>query len=205
MNGRRVLMVLLAMMLFSFGASAQKVKVSFGVTGGGIATMLSGNILYATSPMYMSGYGGAVATVNYGSNLGLRAGVNYAMQGSQHKLNDADLKASQSYLNVPVALMYHIKSFISVEAGFYQNILLSSSMKEKGFEEVVISPDEGALKYNFGVLAGLSFNFGRLIFANVRYNYGLSKAYVIDGVGHPASSITLGVGVNIISTKKSAF
>lgn len=205
MNGKRVLMVLLAVMLFSFGASAQKVKVSLGVTGGGIATMLSGDIPYTTSPMYMSGYGGAVATVNYGNYLGLRGGVNYAMQGSRHKLLETNLTASQSYLNIPVALMYHIRSFISVEAGFYQNILLSSSMKEKGIEQVVISPDEGALKYNFGVLAGLSFNFGRLIFANVRYNYGLSKAYVIDGLGHAASSITIGVGVNILSTKKTAF
>lgn len=205
MNEKRVLAVLLTMMLFSFGASAQKVKASIGVTGGGIATMLTGDIPYVTSPMYMSGYGGALATVNYGDHIGVRAGLNYAMQGSKHQILSTDLTASQSYINVPVAFMYHIKSFISVEAGLYQNILLSSSMKEKGAEEVVISPDEGALKYNFGALAGISLNFGRLLFMNVRYNYGLSKAYVIDGTGYPASSITLGIGVNILSTKKTAF
>ena len=42
MSKGRVLTVLLAMMLFSLTASAQMVKASFGVTGGGIATLMMG-------------------------------------------------------------------------------------------------------------------------------------------------------------------
>ena len=205
MNIKRVLLVLIAMTLFSFAASAQMLKTSVGVTGGGIATMLMGDIPYITSPMYMNGYGGAFATVNYGDHLGFRAGLNYSQQGSSHQIQSTNLTAKQSYLNIPLTFMYHVKSFISVEAGLYQNVLLSSSMNEKGAENIVISPDEGALKYNIGASAGLSINFGRLIFADVKYNHGLSKAYVINGVGYSASSVTLGIGVNIISTKKTAF
>lgn len=205
MNKFRVLTVLFAMMFFSLSASAQMVKASFGVTGGGIATLMTGTEPPTSSPMYISGYGGAFATINYGNHLGLRAGANYAMQGSSYKLSGTTLTAAQSYIQVPVSLMYHIKSFVSLEAGFYQNILFSSSLTEKGSSTVVINPDEGALKYNFGALAGIEFNFGRFVFLELKYHYGLSKSYVIYGKGYPSSFATVGLGFNLISTRKSAF
>ena len=205
MSKRRVLTVLLALMLFSLSASAQMVKASFGVTGGGIATLMSGTEPATSTPMYMNGYGGAFATVNIGNSLGIRAGANYAMQGSKHTLSGTGLTAAQSYLQVPVSLLWNIRSFISLEAGFYQNILLSSSLTENGSSTVVISPDEGALKYNFGALAGIEFNFGRFVFLELKYHYGLSNSYVIYGKGYPSSFATVGLGFNLISTRKSAF
>lgn len=204
MNLKRVLTVLLAMMLSAFAASAQMVKASFGVTGGGIGTMMATDPA-PVSPMFMSGYGGAFATINYGTSLGVRLGANYAMQGGNYKLSGTELKADQAYINVPVAFVYSPKSFFSVQAGFYQNILLSSSLTEKGKSEVVISPDEGALKYNFGVMGGLCFNFGRFVFLDLKYNYGLSNSYVIYGKGYPSSFVTVGLGFNIVTTRKTAF
>ena len=205
MSKRRVLVVLLAMMLFSLSASAQMVKASFGVTGGGIATMMSATEPATSSPFYIGGYGGAVATINIGNSLGIRGGANYAMQGSSYMLSGTKLTAAQSYIQVPVSLLWHMRSFISLEAGFYQNILFSSSLTENGSSTVVINPDEGALKYNFGALAGLEFNFGRFVFLELKYHYGLSNSYVIYGKGFPSSFATVGLGFNLISTRKSAF
>ena len=204
MNLRRVLAVLLAMMLSAYAASAQMVKASFGVTGGGMGTMLATDPA-PTSPMYLSGYGGAFATINYGTNLGVRIGANYAMQGGSFELSKIPLKADQAYINVPVALVYSPKSFFSLQGGFFQNILFSSSLTEQGKQEVVITPDEGALKYNFGVMGGLCFNFGRYVFLDLKYNYGLSNSYVIYGKGYPSSFVTVGLGFNIVSTRKTAF
>ena len=205
MSKRRVLVVLLAMMLFSLSASAQMVKASFGVTGGGIATMMSATEPATSSPFYIGGYGGAFATINIGNSLGIRGGANYAMQGSSYMLSGTKLTAAQSYIQVPVSLLWHMRSFISLEAGFYQNILFSSSLTENGSSTVVINPDEGALKYNFGALAGLEFNFGRFVFLELKYHYGLSNSYVIYGKGFPSSFATVGLGFNLISTRKSAF
>ena len=204
MNLRRVLAVLLAMMLSAYAASAQMVKASFGVTGGGMGTMLATDPA-PVSPMFMSGYGGAFATINYGTNLGVRIGVNYAMQGAGYEVSNVPLKADQTYINVPVAFMYSPKSFFSLQAGFYQNILLSSALTEQGNSEVVISPDEGALKYNFGVMGGMCFNFGRIVFLDLKYNYGLSNSYVIYGKGFLSSFVTVGLGFNIVTTRKTAF
>ena len=204
MNGKRVLLVLLSMMLFSVGASAQMVKASFGVTGGGIATQM--HTEPATSaPLYISGYGGLFSTVNFGELLGARVGVNYAMQGGKYSIESANISVDQSYINIPVSVLINLKSFITLEAGLYRNILLNSSYNENGGDNVTISPDEGALAYNFGALAGISFNFGKVVFLNMRYNHGLSKSYVMYGKGYPSSAITVGLGFNIISTKKKAF
>lgn len=200
---KKVLVVLI-LVLFSIPSQAQLVKASFGLTGGGVASQMITDIPLA-KPMYISGYGGAFATVNLGSTLGLRTGVNYSMQGSDLNVNSVRVQVKQSYLNVPVSFMYHIKSFISLQLGFYQNILLSSSLVEKGSDPYTLSPDEGALKYNFGALAGLSVNIGRLVFIDLKYNYGLSKSYASMGVGYPVNTITVGVGFNIISTRQTIF
>lgn len=204
MNVRRVLCVLLSMMLFTIGASAQAVKASFGVTGGGAATMMSTEPA-TTSPVHFSGYGGAFATIKYGRVIGLRAGANYLMQGASYDISKVNIKTSQTYLNVPVTFMVNLKSVMSFEFGFYQNILMDSSLTESGTREVLITPDEGALKYNVGALAGLNFNMGRFVFLSMKYHYGLSNSYVIYGEGYPSSFATVGLGFNIINTRKKAF
>ena len=196
--------VILLMLILSGSANAQLIKAAFGVTGGGVATQMMTD-LTLNKPMYISGYGGAFATINYGSSIGLRGGVNYSMQGAELSLSGVPVQLKQSYLNVPVAFMYHIKSFISVQAGFYQNILLTSSLTEKGSDPYTLSPDPGALKYNFGASAGIAVNIGRLVFIDIKYNLGLSKSYASMGVGYPTNTITVGVGFNIISTRQTIF
>lgn len=205
MNLRRVLVILLSLVLFSHAASAQMVKATFGVTGGGIATMMRGTQPATSAPAYINGYGGTFATVNYSNLMGVRVGLNYAMQGADYDLSEVSIATSQSYINIPATFLYHLKSYVSLEAGFYQNILLSSSMTESGAHDVVISPDDGALKYNFGVLAGLTVNVGRFVFLSLRYNLGLSNSYIIYGTGYPSSFATVGLGFNIFSTRKTAF
>ena len=205
MNGRKVLLVLFAMVLFSFGASAQAVKASFGVTGGCIGTMMSGTQPATSSPIYLNGYGGAFVIMKFGRAIGLRAGANYLMQGADYQLSDINLAAEQTYLSVPVSLLLNVKSAMSFEFGVYQNILLDSSLTEDGMKQVVITPDEGALMYNIGALAGLTFNMGRFVFLSFKYHYGLSNSYVIYGQGYPSNYATVGLGFNIINTRKKAF
>ena len=115
MNGRRVLIVLLSMMLFSIGASAQMVKASFGVIGGGIGTQMN-TVPATTDPMYLSGYGGVFSTINMGKVLGIRVGGNYAMQGGNYMLGNVDVNVRQSYINIPASLLINLRSFIALEA-----------------------------------------------------------------------------------------
>jgi hypothetical protein len=203
MNLKRIYIISL-MMLLTFCASAKNVKVSFGITGGGIATQMLTEP-QPSSPMYISGYGGVFATVNPLKKMGIRIGANYSMQGGNYNISSIPVVLSQSYINVPVSLMYHPKSFISFEAGFYQNILMSARLIEQGSTTVEVNPDDGALKYNIGALAGVSFNLSKTVFINLRYCYGLSYSYAIMGTGYKSNAITAGIGVNLIRTTNRAF
>lgn len=203
MNLKRIYIISL-MMLLTFCASAKNVKVSFGITGGGIATQMLTEP-QPSSPMYISGYGGVFATVNPLKKMGIRIGANYSMQGGNYNISSIPVVLSQSYINVPVSLMYHPKSFISFEAGFYQNILMSARLIEQGRTTVEVNPDDGALKYNIGALAGVSFNLSKTVFINLRYCYGLSYSYAIMGTGYKSNAITAGIGVNLIRTTNRAF
>lgn len=203
MNLKRIYIVSL-MMLFTFCASAQSVKVSFGITGGGAATQMLTEPRLPSS-MYMGGYGGVFATVNPLKKMGVRIGANYLMQGGNYQMGKVPVTLSQSYVNIPVSLMYHPKSFISFEAGLYQNVLMSSRLLEQGKTTIEVNPDDGALKYNIGALAGVSFNLSKAVFINLRYCYGLSYSYAIMGTGYKSNVITAGLGVNLIRTKNRAF
>lgn len=203
MNLKRIYIISL-MMLLTFCASAKNVKVSFGITGGGIATQMLTEP-QPLSPMYISGYGGVFATVNPLKKMGIRIGANYSMQGGNYNISSIPVVLSQSYINVPVSLLYHPKSFISFEAGFYQNILMSARLIEQGSTTVEVNPDDGALKYNIGALAGVSFNLSKTVFINLRYCYGLSYSYAIMGTGYKSNAITAGIGVNLIRTTNRAF
>ena len=203
-NKGRVLFLVLSLMLSSFSASAQLFKTAYGVTGGSTSTVMHTE-LKTTQPMTMGYYGGAFATVNFTDEWSVRMGANYATQGAHYQLYKTKIRLQQSYLNIPVEFMYNLKSYLSVEAGFYQNVLLGSSLTENGQLNLVISPDSGALPYNIGALAGFSFTIARTVFINFRYNYGLNKSYVIYGKGYPMSSLTLGLGINLVKIKKSVF
>lgn len=202
MNKRFVLIFL--MLLLVQVARGQFAKATFGLTGGGVVSQMIADIPQ-TTPYNIGAYGGVFTTISFADLLGVRAGANYSMQGTEFKYDNAKIAVNQQYLNIPVALLVNLRSFVSLEIGFFQNILLNSSLVEKKNTDVLLSPDEGALKYNFGALAGVSFNVGRFVFFNVRYNYGLSKSYATMGKGFPVNTLTAGVGFNIVSTRKTIF
>jgi opacity protein-like surface antigen len=82
---------------------------------------------------------------------------------------------------------------------------MSSRLLEQGKTTIEVNPDDGALKYNIGALAGVSFNLSKAVFINLRYCYGLSYSYAIMGTGYKSNVITAGLGVNLIRTKNRAF
>lgn len=199
-----LLVTIFITLIGTYKASAQLVKVSVGVNGGALATQMTTDPA-PTTPMYISGYGGAFLSAHIGKALTLRTAANYALQGGKYNVNGANVSVDQSYLQVPITLLLNAGSVISFELGFVQNILMGSKYVEKGETEYIVQPDPGALKYNFGAVGGVCFNFGKVVFLNLRYCYGLSNSYVIHGKGFPVSTISAGLGFNIYTSKKSAF
>ena len=202
---KKVLLAFILCILASQMVFGQAVKVSIGINGGGLATQMMTEPA-PSNPMYISGYGGAFASIHLGKAFTIRGAANYAMQGGTYKENSADIKVTQSYLQVPVTLLLNAGRVISFEFGILQNILLQSNFNETGSGgNYTANPDPGALKYNFGAVGGICINMGKVVFLNLRYCYGLSNSYVIHGKGFPTSTISAGLGFNIYTSKKSAF
>lgn len=201
---KSILIFFLCLLLPSVEGACQVVKAQFGIDGGGLAAMLNSEPA-TIKPMSFNGYGGIFATVNFKKYVSLRVSADYMMTSSSFMESDVLLKADRSYVHIPVSILYNIRSFISIEAGVYQNVLLTSKFTEKGKTEVILNPDTGAIGYNLGVLAGVTFNIGRFVFLNFRYNYGLMDSYIVRGERYPDSMVTAGLGINIITTRKKAF
>lgn len=198
--------IILALLAGTTRLSAQLVKVSIGVNGGALATQMMTEPAPTNPAMfYISGYGGAFASVHIGKAVTLRGAANYAMQGGAYQVSDVPVKVTQSYLQIPMTLLLNAGRVISFEVGLVQNILMQSKYAEFGTTNYVESPDPGALKYNFGAVGGLCINMGKIVFLNLRYCYGLSNSYVMYGKGFPASTISAGLGFNIYTSRKSAF
>lgn len=204
MNKKAWIATLFLILIGTTKLSAQLVKVSVGVNGGGLATQMMTDPA-PVSPMSFSGYGGAFASIHIGNILTIRGAGNYALQGGAYQVGNVDVKVSQSYIQIPVTLLLNAGRVISFEFGLVQNILLNSKFVENGTSQYVVDPDPGALKYNFGAVGGICINMGKVVFLNLRYCYGLSNSYVMYGKGFPTSTISAGLGFNIYTSKKSAF
>ena len=83
MKGRSGILVILAMMIFSVTTSAQAVKASIGVTGGGVGT-----VVFSEEPAYLNAYYGGFLTMKFGRAIGVRAGVSQMMQGVEYNLSN---------------------------------------------------------------------------------------------------------------------
>lgn len=204
MNKKVWIAILFLILIGTTKLSAQLVKVSFGINGGGLATQMMTDPA-PVSPMYFGGYGGAFASIHIGKALTIRGAGNYALQGGAYQVGNVDVKVSQSYIQIPVTLLLNAGRVISFELGLVQNILLTSQFVENGTTQYVVNPDPGALKYNFGAVGGICINMGKVVFLNLRYCYGLSNSYVMYGKGFPTNTISAGLGFNIYTSKKSAF
>lgn len=205
MNGRRLLSVLLVLVLFSVAANAQVVKASIGVTGGGVASMMSDSKSSSLGSAYLNGYGGAFLTMKFGRVIGLRGGVNYLMQGSEYELSGKEMTAEQTYMNIPFTLLLNVKSGLSLECGFYRNVLVKSALIEHGGREIATDYDNNVQPSNFGAVAGLTFNMGRYVFLSFKYHHGLTDSYMINKKGCSYDFATVGLGFNVINTRKKAF
>ena len=200
MKGRSGILVILAMMIFSVTTSAQAVKASIGVTGGGVGT-----VVFSEEPAYLNAYYGGFLTMKFGRAIGVRAGVSQMMQGVEYNLSNVDYTAEQTYLNIPVTLLLNASGAMAFEFGLYKNMLMDSKLIKHESRDKETSPDRGAQLGHIGAIAGVNFNLGRAVYLSFKYHHGLSDMYVINRVGYSSRFVTAGLGINIINTKKRAF
>lgn len=213
MRQLRFLLSILVLISASTVAKAQFVKFSFGIEGGGLGTYIK-----TDSELYpgfgYGGYGGANFELRLGRVVGFYGEAIYAYQTGNYTLLTSDgydsgtyVNLTQQYMHIPVSLHLWMGRGAIFEVGFQQSILLNAKYVENpGYNnELEINPDSGALKYYASLLAGFKFNFGRVVYLNIRGTYGLSPAYVVMGNGVPVITASVGLGFRLYTYRKSAF
>ena len=155
------LLLVMAVVAFSFGANAQettfglKAGVNFASVGGDDADGLDGRTSF---------HFGGVATIGVSEKFSVQPEVMYSSQGASQ--GDADLKLD--YLNVPVLAKITVAEGFSVEVGPQVGILLSADADGEDVKEFLKSTDfSGAIGLGYQMPSGL--NFG------ARYNLGLGN------------------------------
>ncbi len=202
---KQVLISVLIMLLMtvSYVGRAQYVKVSVGVKGGGIATMMASDPA-PSDPMYFSGLGGAFVGLKIGNVLGVQGEFLYSITGGNYVVNSLPILLNQTYFQVPFILHVWAGRSVAFELGYQQSILMKATLTEQSSSPLSID-DIGAYKYYGSYLGGVTFNFGAVVFLNLRYTMSIKNAYMMYDKGAPVSTIQACLGFRLFNSKKSAF
>lgn len=195
---KKLLLCLIFLTFIVWEGKSQIVKCSFGIKGIGQATMM--DCTPKPEGMNFGGGGGAFIGLRFGKVLGVQGEFLYTLQGAKFGEDGYDITLSQTYYHIPVVLQLWASRGVIFELGYQQSLKGSAKLKE-GREKI---DDEGALDYG-SLLAGITFNFGKVMFLNARYTYGLNESYVIYGETSKTSSIQVGLGFRFYTSKRSVF
>lgn len=180
---KKIVIAFIALLGFT---TLQAQDVKYGVKGGmNIANL---NISGDTSPSMSSIVNlhvGAFAEFKINTKMAFQPELIYSVQGAKYSqvvefdgnFYDTDNTLKFSYLNVPLMFKYYPESKFYLEAGPQLGLLSSAKVKVDvvGFGSGSDDVKEFFKTVDFGMNIGLGYNFSKKVFANARYNFGLTN------------------------------
>ena len=109
----------------------------------------------------------------------------YSAQGSKSEgplnvegtIYNVEATLKFNYINIPLMFKYHVDKNFSLEAGPYVGFLASSKLKAKieGLGTETIDMNDNLKSTDIGLGIGMNYEFSDVIFANARYQGGLTQ------------------------------
>ncbi|HSQ46598.1 MAG TPA: porin family protein [Lutibacter sp.] len=167
------------------GVNAQ---TSFGAKAGLNVANLSGDI---TDNKTLIGFNvGVFAEIMLADSFYLQPELLYSTQGAKFDESTSGFSAdlNLNYINIPLMFKYDVANRFYLEAGPQIGFLVSAEVLDQDVKDEFESTDFGA---NFG----LSYGFTEKLFAQARYNIGLSniaKDSGDDKISNSVISFSLG-------------
>ena len=200
---KKVIMFIIAAMLVTFQANAQK-KFTYGIKGGmnntevtNLWTNNSNELGFKNADLRRFLNIGAFAEWRIASFFAVSPELVYSGQGIRDKtdnsifINDIkvgemkiDSKMNLSYINVPIMLKIYPFKWLSVDFGPQMGLLVAAKTKvditakiggEVQNDKESIDIKDHIETFDFGVGVGLTFNFNKHIFFQPRYYFGLTE------------------------------
>ncbi len=168
-NAMRKLGCMACVVLLTFAASAQDIKLGFkgGLTMAKINTSVSG--ASKTTEDRVTFHAGFFATIMASKKFGIQPELLYSGQGGVASTAELNL----GYLNIPLMFRYSIVPWLNIQAGPQLSFLLSASDGAVDIWSQFKTIDFGGA---IGVGLDLPYRFN----ASFRYIYGFSNISAID-------------------------
>lgn len=139
-------------------------------------------------------YMGVMAEYRFSDFLGISPELVYSRQGVMTKNNGETGYGRINYLNLPVMAKLYLTDDLSLDAGPQLGLRLNGKdvYKVDGSKQKDdVTSQYKTVDVNFAM--GLTYNFGK-IFAQVRYNLGLTDTSTSGSVKHKNNVIQIGAG-----------
>lgn len=185
---KKTILVAVALLGFGISFAQEEVKsvadVKFGVKGGmNLANIVGDDAGDANN--YVGFNAGFFVEIPITNKLTFQPELIYSAQGSKSEgtvnvegtLINFDATLKLNYINVPMMFKYQVVNKFSLEAGPYVGFLTSADMKVKasGFGSDTVDMKDELKSTDFGLGLGMNYEFSDVIFANARYQAGLTE------------------------------
>jgi len=160
-------------------------NVDFGLkTGLNISNFTGGDV----SKNSLFGFHvGGFAEFKLNEKFSLQPELLYSTQGSEV---ENLVKIKVDYLAIPLMVKYYLSEKFSIEAGPQAAFLVND--KAEFDDSSIPDADLDASSFDFGLNVGVGYNFTSHLFAQVRYNYGITTVGENPDVKNSVFQMSLG-------------
>ena len=201
---KKMVFAALAVLVFGFTNAQDEVKatseVKFGAKGGiNLANIVGDDA--GDANMFVGFNAGFFVEIPVTDKLIFQPEILYSAQGSKSEgiidgYNvDATLKFN--YINIPLMFKYQVADKFSLEAGPYVGFLVSAKVKAEvsGFGSATEDAKDLFKSTDFGLGLGMNYEFSDVIFANARYQAGLTEIGDSEAGGNSVKNSVFQIGL----------
>ncbi|RZT00147.1 porin family protein [Aquimarina brevivitae] len=179
-----LLVVIITVLGLTQSANAQ--EVDFGVKFGLNVANLSGGD--ADRNNLFTVHAGIVTEFKISDKFSVQPELLFSRQGSE--VQDT-YKIELEYMSFPLLAKYYLYEKLSVEAGPQFNFLAKDRIKSLD-RDIPGDDDTEASSFDFGVNIGFAYDITNHLFAQVRYNHGISTVIEDPDVRNNVFQLSLG-------------
>ncbi|MCU4188603.1 PorT family protein [Flavobacterium sp. HXWNR29] len=201
---KKIFVALVVLLSFGISFAQEETKsgsdIKYGAKGGlNIANIVGDDA--GDANVFIGFNAGFFVEIPVADKLIFQPEILYSAQGSKSDgiidgYNvDATLKFN--YINVPLMFKYQVANKFSLEAGPYIGFLTSAKLKfdVEGLGSDTVDMKDDVKSTDFGIGVGMNYEFSDVIFANARYQGGLTEIGDSEAGGNSVKNSVFQIGL----------
>ena len=205
---KKLLFSVILLVVFVIANAQEKTSnvsnIKFGAKGGVNFANLAGDDADGAK-MFVGFNAGFFIEIPVADKLVFQPEILYSAQGSKSEgplfvdgsVYNVEATLKFNYINIPLLFKYEIADKFSLEAGPYVGFLTSAKLKAKiqGVGSETIDAKDMLKSTDFGIAIGMNYEFTDVIFANARYQSGLTEIGDAEGNNNDIKNSVFQIGL----------